>query len=66
MEGGGAYVVRFTPHTKQFEQPPVQINFQKFVPAERGGYDFVLGYSQSTVQPFVRVVKGFTSMTAGR
>lgn len=34
--GGGAYVVRFNPHTKKFEQPPVQIDFQKLVPAGIG------------------------------
>lgn len=36
VEGGGAYVVRFNPHTKQFEQPPVRINFQPLVPAGLG------------------------------
>ena len=36
VEGGGAYVVRFNPHTKQFEQPPVRLDFQKLVPAGLG------------------------------
>ena len=36
VEGGGAYVVRFNPHTKKFEQPPVRLDFQKFVPAGLG------------------------------
>jgi hypothetical protein len=37
-----------------------------FLPApanQPGIYDFVLGYNQSTVQPFVRVIRGFTSVT---
>jgi hypothetical protein len=37
-----------------------------FLPApanQPGTYDFVLGYNQSTVQPFVRVIRGFTSVT---
>jgi hypothetical protein len=34
--GGGAYVARFNPHTKKFEQPPVRIDFQKLVPAGAG------------------------------
>ena len=34
--GGGAYVVRFNPHTKKFEQPPVKLDFQKLVPAGAG------------------------------
>ncbi len=36
VEGGGAYVVRFNPHTKKFEQPPVRLDFQKLVPAGLG------------------------------
>jgi len=36
VEGGGAYVVRFNPHTKTFEQPPTRIDFQKLVPAGIG------------------------------
>ena len=32
VEGGGAFVVRFNPHTKKFEQPPVRVDFQRFVP----------------------------------
>lgn len=32
VEGGGAYIVRFDPHTKKFEQPPCRIDFQALVP----------------------------------
>ncbi len=34
--GGGAYVVRFNPHTKKFEQPPAQVDFQHLVPPGAG------------------------------
>jgi hypothetical protein len=34
--GGAAYVVRFNPHTKNFEQPPIRMDFQKFVPGDVG------------------------------
>ncbi len=34
--GGGAYVVRFNPHTKKFEQPPIRPDFQNFVPENLG------------------------------
>ena len=36
VEGGGAYVVRFDPKTRKFEQPPVQLQFQKLVPKGAG------------------------------
>jgi len=32
VEGGGAYVVRFDPKGRRFEQPPVPLEFQKLVP----------------------------------
>lgn len=34
--GAGAYVVRFDPHTRKFEQPPGRIDFQKLVPPGAG------------------------------
>ena len=32
VEGGGAFVVRFDPKARRFEQPPVPLQFQKLVP----------------------------------
>ncbi|HEV7404172.1 MAG TPA: hypothetical protein VGO11_14625 [Chthoniobacteraceae bacterium] len=34
--GGGAYVVRFDPRTRKFEQPPARVDFSKLVPAGAG------------------------------
>lgn len=34
--GGGAYVVRFDPQTRKFEQPPARVDFSKLVPAGAG------------------------------
>ena len=36
VAGGGAYVVRFDPHTRKFEQPPGRVDFQKLVPPGAG------------------------------
>ena len=56
------------PHLSlSLERPAASHDFNGIVrcflprpPGGDDGYDFVLGYNQSTVQPFVRVIRGFT------